>query len=114
MSGRHSAHPEPVEGGASRDTRASACPPRVGPAASEREESRMQRLIHLRRTLPLLGGLAAVLIALVVLPGIASAHETRVVDGKYKFVVGFLNEPAIVDQPNSIDLTVTDASTGQP
>ena len=73
----------------------------------------MQRPGHLRSR-AIIGSLAAVLVALVVLPGIASAHETRVVDGKYKFVVGFLTEPAIVDQPNSIDLTVTDNSTGQP
>jgi hypothetical protein len=63
---------------------------------------------------PILTILAACALALVALPGIVSAHETRTVAGKYKFVVGFLNEPAIVDQPNSIDLTVTDSSTGQP
>jgi hypothetical protein len=53
-------------------------------------------------------------IALAVLPGVALAHETRTVAGKYKFVVGFLNEPALVEQPNGIDLTVTDVNTGQP
>jgi hypothetical protein len=56
--------------------------------------------------------LAALLLA--VIPGVALAHETRTVAGKYKFVVGFLNEPAIVDQPNGIDLTVTDVNSGQP
>ena len=45
-------------------------------------------------------------------PGLASAHEKRQV-GAYTFVVGFLNEPAVVDQPNSIDLTITD-SNNQP
>jgi hypothetical protein len=58
--------------------------------------------------------LALLLITLAAVPGIASAHERRTVASKYTFVVGFLNEPAIVDQPNGIDLTVTDASTNQP
>jgi hypothetical protein len=50
---------------------------------------------------------ATALAVLAAVPGIASAHEKRQV-GAYTFVVGFLNEPAVVDQPNSIDLTVTD------
>lgn len=74
----------------------------------------MRIITRLRRWFPALGGIAAILLVLAVAPGIASAHETRTVAGKYKFVVGFLNEPAIVDQPNSIDLTVTDMTTGQP
>lgn len=68
----------------------------------------------MRHSFPVLAALAGIALALAALPGIASAHETRTVAGKYKFVVGFLNEPAIVDQPNGIDLTVTDASTAQP
>ncbi|MGI8552557.1 MAG: hypothetical protein ACR2PL_17475 [Dehalococcoidia bacterium] len=58
--------------------------------------------------------IAMVLLTLVAIPGIASAHEKRTVAGKYTFVVGFLNEPAIVEQPNGIDPTFTDASTNQP
>jgi hypothetical protein len=57
--------------------------------------------------------IAVAAFALVALaPTIASAHEKRQV-GNYTFVVGFLSEPPIVDQPNSIDLTVTD-SNNQP
>src|SRR3984893_11859005 len=66
------------------------------------------------RRAAVLAGLAGLALAVVALPAIASAHETRAVAGKYKFVVGFLNEPAISDQPNGIDLTVTDSSTNQP
>jgi hypothetical protein len=66
------------------------------------------------RNLPMLAALAMVSLALAALPGIASAHETRTVAGKYKFVVGFLNEPAIAEQPNGVDLTVTDATTAEP
>lgn len=45
----------------------------------------------------------------------ASAHEHRVVlDGKYEFVVGFLNEPAVSDEVNSIDLRVTDLTQTTP
>lgn len=54
--------------------------------------------------------LVALVAMLVVLtPGGASAHERRdLTGGKYQFVVGFLNEPALQNQPNSLDLTVTD------
>jgi hypothetical protein len=45
---------------------------------------------------------------LVLLPRVALAHETRdVASGKYAIVVGFLNEPAYVGQPNGLDLKVT-------
>ena len=37
--------------------------------------------------------------------GLASAHEKRIV-GQYTLNVGFLNEPAIVEQPNAIALRV--------
>ena len=45
--------------------------------------------------------------------GIALAHEVRTV-GKYKFVVGFINEPALLNQPNSIDLRVSISDTAKP
>ncbi len=41
--------------------------------------------------------------------GVASAHEHREV-GKYEFIVGFQNEPALVNQPNGISLRVVDTS----
>jgi hypothetical protein len=44
----------------------------------------------------------------------ASAHETRTVAGKYKFVVGFLNEPALLEEPNGIDLRISNAQTNDP
>jgi hypothetical protein len=43
----------------------------------------------------------------------ALAHERRTV-GKYDFVVGFLGEPAYVNQPNSIDLRVSNTETKKP
>jgi len=72
----------------------------------------MRNLFHRSRRLTLLAVLAT--LAVAILPSVALAHETRTVAGKYKFVVGFLNEPALVDQPNGIDLTVTDLNSGQP
>lgn len=44
---------------------------------------------------------------------LALAHERRSV-GKYDFVVGFLNEPAYVNQVNSIDFRVTNHETTKP
>lgn len=53
------------------------------------------------------------LLALTALfPVVALAHERRTV-GRYTFLVGFLNEPAIQGEPNGLDLTITDAS-GKP
>jgi hypothetical protein len=50
-----------------------------------------------------------VALCLVLVPTTASAHERRMVGGgKYQFVVGFLNEPAVQSFQNGIDLTVTD------
>jgi hypothetical protein len=55
--------------------------------------------------------IAALAIA-ALLPRVASAHEQRDVDGgKYTFVVGFLNEPAVTGVWNSLDLRVA-ANTG--
>ncbi|MEK7681939.1 MAG: hypothetical protein AAB369_03835, partial [Chloroflexota bacterium] len=55
--------------------------------------------------------LAAVAVALP--PRDASAHERRTV-GKYQFVVGFFQEPALEGQPNGVDLRVTDPSVTPP
>ncbi len=43
----------------------------------------------------------------------ASAHERRAV-GKYQLVVGFVNEPAYVNQMNAIDFRVTNTETNKP
>jgi hypothetical protein len=56
---------------------------------------------------------AAVLGTTLLMPAIASAHEQRDV-GNYHFVVGFLNEPPVLDQMNAIDLTVTTKSDQKP
>jgi hypothetical protein len=53
--------------------------------------------------------LIATLLAGMLLAGAtlsASAHETREV-GEFQFVVGFMNEPAYVDEMNGIDLRIT-------
>jgi hypothetical protein len=46
-------------------------------------------------------------------PGIASAHEHRIVAGDYAFMVGFLKEPAYEGESNGIDLTVTRRDTNE-
>lgn len=51
-----------------------------------------------------LAALAAVAV-LVMSIGAASAHEHRAV-GEYEITIGFLNEPAIVEEPNGLDLRV--------
>lgn len=63
---------------------------------------------------PLIGAMVA-LIALVLSAGLASAHEHKVVNG-YTLTVGFLNEPAINEQPNGLDFRVDKGSdeTGIP
>jgi hypothetical protein len=62
------------------------------------------------RVVPLL--LATLL--LVALPATASAHERRDVGATYQFVVGFISEPAILGEPNGVDLRITNKETNQP
>lgn len=60
--------------------------------------------------------IAALLLALsatLLMNGSASAHENRVV-GKYRLTVGFLAEPALLNQPNAIDVRVIISDTQQP
>jgi len=45
--------------------------------------------------------------------GPASAHEHRAV-GNYEFVVGWLNEPALVSEPNGLSLRITLFPNGVP
>lgn len=53
-------------------------------------------------------------LALVVLaPTTTFAHERRDV-GPYQFVVGFINEPALLGQPNGVDLRITRRDGNQP
>jgi hypothetical protein len=60
-----------------------------------------------------LGVLTIVGSSLLALTGSAEAHERRNVQA-YTFVVGWLTEPAFVNQPNSIDLRVTKTSDSSP
>lgn len=57
----------------------------------------------------ILGASALALVLVLSLVSLALAHESRTV-GKYTFEVGFLGEPTIQNQPNGLDLTITDAS----
>ena len=50
---------------------------------------------------------------MLVTASLALAHERRTV-GKYQLVVGFLDEPAYVNQPNAIDFRVTNTETNKP
>jgi hypothetical protein len=50
---------------------------------------------------------------LVVAAGLASAHEKRTV-GSYTMFVGFLSEPAIVEQPNAVDVWVQQGPDASP
>src|SRR6266568_2029512 len=57
----------------------------------------------------------SVLLALMLtgmIAGVALAHENRII-GKYKLTVGFLNEPALLNEPNSIDFRVAISDTGK-
>jgi hypothetical protein len=45
--------------------------------------------------------------------GTASAHEHRAV-GNYEFVVGWLNEPALANEPNGLSLRITFFEDGVP
>jgi hypothetical protein len=58
--------------------------------------------------------IAAIAGTILIAPGSASAHERRMVAGKYTFVVGFLVEPAYVEDANGVSLTVSDLQSNQP
>src|SRR3972149_3006432 len=57
-----------------------------------------------------MGAVAMLLLSLF--PVVALAHERRTV-GPLIFVVGFLTEPAIQNQPNGLSLNITDASASR-
>ncbi|HLF78341.1 MAG TPA: hypothetical protein VJB57_12740 [Dehalococcoidia bacterium] len=58
--------------------------------------------------------LAALLVGgALVTTGAASAHERRAVK-QYTFVVGWLNEPAYLNQPNAIDLRISKTEDSSP
>ena len=68
--------------------------------------------------IPRFTAVAAALIALIGLAPIftpeAGAHERRTVAGTYTFVVGFITEPVFLEEPNGIDLRITNAQTNEP
>ncbi len=71
-------------------------------------------IIQQERIVPgVLALLLALTLSLVATPTAALAHERRTV-GKFQFIVGFLNEPAIQGEPNGVDLRITYADTGEP
>jgi hypothetical protein len=57
------------------------------------------------RAIRLTIALLAAATMLIMSIGVASAHEHRMA-GSYEFTVGFLNEPAILEEPNGLDLRV--------
>jgi hypothetical protein len=59
------------------------------------------------RNLKLLASFATLALLAGILPALAAAHEHReVADGRYALTVGFLHEPAFVDQQNGLSLRV--------
>jgi hypothetical protein len=65
------------------------------------------------RILSFAAAIAVVVASLGIFASPAAAHESRAV-GPYTFVVGWVAEPAIVAQPNGLDLTVTETASGKP
>jgi len=65
------------------------------------------------RTRRALALIAAILLLLSFTAGTALAHERREV-GPYTLVVGWTVEPALVEQPNGLDLRVTTTADEQP
>ena len=61
------------------------------------------------RILAMAAAIAVVVASLGILSTPAAAHETRMV-GPYTFIVGWVNEPAVVGQSNGLDLTVTETA----
>jgi hypothetical protein len=55
----------------------------------------------------------AAIAAALILPASAFAHEHRDVEG-YEFTVGFINEPAFVNEQNGIWLRILNHDTGEP
>jgi hypothetical protein len=72
----------------------------------------MRKYFSISAAIAIIAGVACALVATG--PSSVSAHEQRDIAGKYHLVVGFINEPAISEQPNGIDLTVTDIASKQP
>lgn len=63
-----------------------------------------KKSLRIKATLSLVGALLLTWLAVGSI--IASAHADRLVDGKYGFRVGFLNEPAYTGLQNGVDLSI--------
>ena len=61
----------------------------------------------MKRIRAIAAAIAVVVASFGILSTPAAAHETRMV-GPYTFIVGWVNEPAVVGQSNGLDLTVTE------
>lgn len=72
----------------------------------------MNKRFHARRLAPLA---LALLLAALLLPGSALAHERRTLgNGKYNAVVGWDVEPAYVGLKNAASIRITDAASNAP
>jgi hypothetical protein len=65
------------------------------------------------RLLSIAAAIAMVVASLGIFAGPAAAHDRRTV-GPYTFVVGWIVEPAYVNELNALDLTVTETATAKP
>jgi hypothetical protein len=75
----------------------------------------MQEHVPMHRILKTVMAFAAIALIAALIPTIAAAHEHReVADGQYELTVGFLNEPAFVNQQNGLDLRVAKVSDATP
>ncbi|MGH2586958.1 MAG: hypothetical protein ACRDJE_18755, partial [Dehalococcoidia bacterium] len=72
------------------------------------------RTMSFARAVAAVAAVLAVVAALALNTPNASAHERRTVADTYTVVVGFINEPVFLEEPNGIDLRVTDAQTNEP
>jgi hypothetical protein len=73
----------------------------------------MTRVRHFRWLAPAV--VVAALLAGLFVPAEASAHERRkIANEQAEVVVGWLVEPAYIDQPNGVDFRVTNPATQQP
>jgi hypothetical protein len=95
-------------------TQAVSCTVSIVHTTHEMWETTEQKVIRGMRFFRIL---MPAIIGLALLPMISAspayAHERRAV-GKYDFVVGFVNEPAFQDEPNGLDLAITDRDSQQP
>lgn len=74
--------------------------------------ARFARRVWLPVLVPVLVPVLAAIVGLMGATGTALAHGHTIV-GDYELVIGFHGEPAYQDEPNGLDLFVTNTKTGQ-